>query len=84
MTATTWTVVIDIEGDAGDTVATARLDDQTSEHLFGIGRAWIAPQDREVPGVGQEMAVARALSDLSHRIIGKAYADVERAEGSRR
>ncbi|GAA1880598.1 DUF1876 domain-containing protein [Pseudonocardia ailaonensis] len=74
-----WNVVVDIEEVNGESCATARLHDRSPDHLFGIGRSWIGPQDRDLPEIGDEMAAARALNDLSNRLIGRAYAEAERA-----
>jgi len=36
----------------------------------------VAPTDHDVPAIGDEIAVARALNDLSRRLLGVAEDDV--------
>jgi hypothetical protein len=47
------------------------------DRLVGVGRARLNPDDRDVPEIGDELAVARALSDLGHRLLMTATRDVE-------
>jgi hypothetical protein len=44
--------------------------------LVGVGRARLNPDDRDVPEIGDELAAARALSDLGHRLLLAAAADI--------
>ncbi len=76
-----WTVTIDIDEHEGHTRAVARLHDRDSERLIGVGLARLDPADRDVPEIGDEIAVARALSDLSHRLLRTATEDVEQSTG---
>jgi len=56
--------------------AVARL--QVRDHNFiGTGRARRNPDDPNVPVVGEELALARALSDLSHQLVGTAADTLE-------
>nr|ASV46735.1 hypothetical protein [uncultured bacterium] len=75
----TWTVevVIDEHDDERRTHAEARLRTGERTDLRGQGAARRNPVDREVPGIGDELAVARALSDLAHRLLEAAAADIE-------
>ena len=57
-----WTVTIDISEEPGRTRATARLTTRDDTRLVGAGEAHRHPQDREVPEIGAELAVARLLS----------------------
>lgn len=77
-----WTVTIDIDEHDGHTRAVARLLTRDTERLTGVGLARLDPADRDVPKIGDEIAVARALSDLSHRLLQAATEDVEQATGT--
>jgi hypothetical protein len=44
---------------------------------LGVGRAWLSPADHDVPEIGDEVAVARALSELSRRLLDTAAGDIE-------
>ena len=76
-----WTVTIDIDEHEGHTRAVARLHDRDTERLTGVGLARLDPADRDVPAIGDEIAAARALSDLSHRLLQTATEDVEQSTG---
>ncbi|HEX6497474.1 MAG TPA: DUF1876 domain-containing protein [Micromonosporaceae bacterium] len=74
-----WTVdvVIDEHGEEGRTHAEARLHTGDRTDLRGTGSARRNPTDREVPEIGDELAAARALSDLAHRLLHAAAEDIE-------
>ncbi|MER7456027.1 DUF1876 domain-containing protein [Micromonospora sp. NPDC126480] len=74
-----WTVeiVIDEHDDERRTHAEARLRTGDRTRLRGEGHARRNPADREVPEVGDELAAARALSDLAHRLLDAAADDIE-------
>ena len=76
-----WTVTIDIDEHEGHTRAVARLHDRDTERLTGVGLARLDPAERDVPEIGDEIAAARALSDLSHRLLQTATEDVEQSTG---
>jgi hypothetical protein len=78
---TTWTVTVDIDEHDGHTRAVARLHTRDTNKVVGVGLARLDPHDRDVPEIGQEVAVARALSDLSHRLLQTATEDVEQVTG---
>ncbi len=75
-----WTVQVDIDEHEDRTRAVARLHagDQT---LAGTGLARLNPTDRDVPEIGDELAVARALSELSHQLLDIAARDIEQSSG---
>lgn len=75
----TWTVqiVIDEHDDERRTHAEARLHTSDRTDLRGQGQARRNPADREVPEIGDELAAARALSDLAHRLLEAAADDIE-------
>jgi hypothetical protein len=77
-----WTVelVIDESADVTEAKALLHVDDR---ELGGWGRARRAPQDPDRPHIGEELAVARALSDLSHQLVDAAAAEIEEFEGHR-
>lgn len=77
MTATkTWKVEIFIGEQDQRTYAEARLMPGQEVTLTGTGVARLNPQDRDVPEIGDELAVARALSELSHRLLHAAADDI--------
>ena len=47
------------------------------QRFHGWGQAKRSPEDPNVPVVGEELAAARALSDLSHQLV---HAAAERIE----
>jgi hypothetical protein len=52
-----------------------------STRFHGFGQAKRAPKDPSVPVVGQDLAAARALSDLSHQLVHAAAERIEAFEG---
>lgn len=71
-----WSVQIFI-GEHGDSVtAEARLTTRDSARLRGSGTAHRGDTDPPITEIGEEFAVARALVDLGHRLMGEASADV--------
>jgi hypothetical protein len=79
----TWTVQVDIDEHEGRTRAIARLGTGGPESLAGTGLARLNPADRDVPEIGEELAVARALSELSHLLLEAAARDFEETSGVR-
>lgn len=73
----TWSVRIDIGEHDGRTRAVAHLHTQDTERMVGVGFARLNPVDPDVPEIGDEIAVARALSDLGHRLLDAAAGDLE-------
>ena len=73
-----WQVVIDIDEHDNRTRAVARLRTQDTEQLTGVGLARRNPADQDVPEIGDELAAARALSELSHNLLDAAAADIEK------
>lgn len=49
--------------------------------FHGWGRARRSPADPDVPAIGEELAAARALSDLSHQLLHTAADAIEAFEG---
>ena len=77
----TWNVQVDIDEHEGRTRAVARLRTDGSQSLAGTGLARLNPADRDVPEIGDELAVAPAMSELSHRLLDVAAEDIERSSG---
>jgi hypothetical protein len=84
-TARTWNVeiLIDEHEDQRRTRAEARLHTRDRTVVVGEGVALRNPSDHEVPEIGDELAAARALADLSHRLMEAAAADIEHMAGTR-
>jgi hypothetical protein len=49
--------------------------------FVGVGRARRHPADPSTPMVGEELAAARALSDLSHRLLDTVTETISESEG---
>jgi hypothetical protein len=72
-----WSMMLSVQESDGETIATARLTMDGDEHLAGKGKARLNPSDRGVDRIGAEIAMARALSDLAHKLLHAAAQDVE-------
>jgi len=72
-----WTVDVFIDEIDGRTYAEARLHTDEDTTIIGIGRARLNPADEDIPEIGDELAAARALNDLGHRLLLAAAADIE-------
>ena len=70
-------IFIDEHEDTGTTHAEARLHTHDDTHLHAHGQAKRNPTDRSVPEIGDELAVARALSELAHQLLHAAAEDIE-------
>jgi hypothetical protein len=75
-----WRVGITFTNEGERTRADAVLD-LAEERVHGYGQAKRAPGDPTVPVIGQDLAAARALSDLSHQLLDAAAARIEAREG---
>jgi hypothetical protein len=62
-----WTVTISVRERQGQTQATARLHYGDHESV-GVGLAGLTPSEHGFAGVGSQLAVARALSDLARHL----------------
>ena len=71
-----WRVEILIGEDDGRTYAEARLISDTPIDLVGIGWARLSSHDADVPEIGDEVAVARALRQLGTRMLDTASDDI--------
>ncbi len=81
----TWSVeiVIDEHADERLTHAEARLRTNDATRLVGKGAAHRHPDDAEVAEIGDELAVARALSNLAHQLLDAAAGDIEQVTHQR-
>ena len=77
MTAKTWTVQVTIEERDDDTYADAMLSLENKMEMRGHGMSRRNPRDESEPKIGDELAAARALSDLAHQLLGAAATDIE-------
>lgn len=77
MMTKTWSVEIFIGERDGSTHAEARLRTNDRTEYVATGSARLNPSDHDVPEIGDELAVARALSALGHRLVEGAAADIE-------
>ncbi|MFI6979265.1 DUF1876 domain-containing protein [Embleya sp. NPDC050154] len=85
-----WTVDIYLsekavdDPDGGGTAMThaeARLRTDDTTGPGGRGAARKHPADPDVPEIGDELAAARALSDLAHQLLHAAAEDIEAVIG---
>ncbi|MET7618644.1 DUF1876 domain-containing protein [Streptomyces sp. NPDC005408] len=77
----TWNVEIVITENDHVTKAEARLRGQNAELIVGEGTAHRNRSDEDVPHIGDELAVARALSELTHRLVNEAATEIETHTG---
>lgn len=67
--------------ETGDRTRAEAVLELGDERFYGVGQAKRAPGDPDVPIVGEDLAAARALSELSHKLLEAA---AERIDGFRR
>jgi hypothetical protein len=72
-----WTIELHFTEDDQRTAATATLAGLEGPGLRGHGYAHRNPEDRPVPYIGEELAAARALSNLAHELLERAAQDIE-------
>ena len=70
------TVTVSVDERDGRTRATARLRLGAKESI-GVGLSRLAPSEHSAAGIGRDLAIARALSDLSRRMMAVAANDIE-------
>jgi hypothetical protein len=76
-----WRVEIDVLESGDETMAHAVLVAEAPRGLDAKGEAHRNPADAAVPKIGDEVAVARALRQLSDRLFEAASADITAVEG---
>ncbi len=72
-----WRVDIFIDEHEERTRARAHLHNPDETKLTGVGLARLNPTDVNIPEIGDELAVARALSDLAHQLLDATAQDIE-------
>jgi hypothetical protein len=77
MTTKTWNVQLTIDEDGDDTHVDAVLSLDNKMEVRGRGMSRRNPRDDSEPRIGEELATARALSDLAHQLLGLAATDIE-------
>jgi hypothetical protein len=71
-------ISIEIGIDEDDTVTLVHaVLDLRGDHFTATGRARRNPIDTNVPLIGEELALARALGSLEDQIIDTAYAKID-------
>lgn len=74
-----WNVTVSLTEEGNETRATATLTTDDGRELRGDGMARRNPADVEVPLIGDELATARALGELAHRLLETAARDIEQS-----
>ena len=80
MTSMVWSIEVSLTEDTQSTRAHA-VHDVGDRKFQGFGQARRNPIDPDVPRIGEELATARALSDLSHQLLHAAAGAIEAFEG---
>ena len=75
-TVDSWPVEIALREEGRETRAEARLT-KGRAGVVGQGLARRNPDDQEVTQLGEEIAAARALSDLAHQLLDDAAGQIE-------
>jgi hypothetical protein len=76
-TTTAWTVQLRFDENTDHTEAVAVLSTPSGRELRGRGTSRRNPIDRPVAAIGEEVAAARALSNLAHELLEYAAAEIE-------
>jgi hypothetical protein len=85
---TTWHIQVTLVEAAGSTTAEAVLVAGPPEHadvapLRSVGHARRAPEDDEIPVIGDEVAAGRALRRLADAMLGQAEDDISAVTGKK-
>ena len=72
-----WTINIIIDKDGQYTRAEARLRNRDLTNFVGTGNAQANPRATQFAEIADELAVSRALADLSHKLEDAAVGDIE-------
>jgi hypothetical protein len=72
-----WNIELVLAEEGRDTRCEARLSGRDGVALVAEGVAHANPADENVPAIGDELAAARALSDLAHQLLSAAARDIE-------
>ncbi|MBS4730706.1 DUF1876 domain-containing protein [Mycobacterium sp. SM1] len=71
-----WHIDVLVDEHEKRTRAKVRLSWHGNE-LVGVGLARLDPADEPVAAIGDELAIARALSDLAHQLLEQTVSDIE-------
>lgn len=74
-----WKVEVALVEEGNETRATAALTTDDGREVRGDGMARRNPADAEIPQIGDELATARALGELAHRLLETAARDIEQS-----
>ncbi|MFC7493554.1 MULTISPECIES: DUF1876 domain-containing protein [unclassified Nocardioides] len=73
----TWHLHVDLFEQEDTTRAEVVLRTDAGTELRHVGTARRRPGDRDVPEIGDELAVCRALSALVHELLDATIADIQ-------
>lgn len=73
-------VQVHLQERESDTTADVQLTLESGTRVRGHGVARRHPRDGDVPEIGDELATARALSELAHRLVEVASETISRRE----
>ncbi|WP_353807633.1 DUF1876 domain-containing protein [Agromyces sp. SYSU T00194] len=76
-----WDVTVEIDEEEDSTTALASILTPSGREVTGSGKAARNPLDPDVPAIGDELAVARALRDLSERLLHTTERDITNLTG---
>jgi hypothetical protein len=76
-TTSAWTIELRFEETTDSTQAVAALHLPSGRELRGHGQSRRNPVDRPAPRIGEEVAGARALSNLAHELLEYAATEIE-------
>ena len=76
-----WMVTVEIEEEENTTMANANLRTPAGLEVTGVGKADRNPLDPNIPAIGDELAVARALRNLSERLLHATEKDITSVTG---
>jgi hypothetical protein len=76
-----WSVTVDIDEEDNHTSAEVILRTPAGLEVTGVGKAARNPLDPDVPAIGDELAVARALRNLSERLLHATEKDITSVTG---
>ena len=77
MKRTTWAIELNFEEDDNRTACTATLSGQGAPEAVGHGYSRRNPDDEPDACIGEEVAAARACSNLAHELLEAAATRIE-------
>ena len=76
-----WSVTVEIDEEENTTMANANLRTPAGLEVTGVGKADRNPHDSNITAIGDELAVARALRNLSERLLHATEKDITSVTG---